>query len=153
MSSELRKNLRVLVCGGRDFGVAKPAAPEPLLARRPYGAAKDDLKAIVERSLLERALSKVHRLRQIDTLIHGGAWGADNLAGRWAIARGIKVEIYPANWQQHGRRAGYLRNKAMLEQSKPHVVVAFPGGRGTANMTKLALDAGITVWEPTKDPV
>lgn len=33
----------------------------------------------------------------------------------------------------------------MLDEGKPHAVIAFPGGAGTANMIKLAKNKGIPV--------
>jgi hypothetical protein len=35
----------------------------------------------------------------------------------------------------------------MLEEGKPDLVVAFPGGTGTANMVKQARAAGVEVLE------
>ena len=52
---------------------------------------------------------------------------------------------YPANWKKHGRAAGPIRNKQMLEEAKPDLVIAFPGGAGTANMVKQAREAGVKV--------
>jgi hypothetical protein len=34
----------------------------------------------------------------------------------------------------------------MLDEAKPDAVIAFPGGRGTADMTDRALKAGLPVW-------
>jgi hypothetical protein len=47
------------------------------------------------------------------TVIHGGAPGADTLAHHAATARGLHVEVYPADWQRYGRRAGPIRNEEM----------------------------------------
>lgn len=79
------------------------------------------------------------------TIIAGGANGADHLAIEWAIANWMPWEEYPADWERYGKKAGYLRNKQMLEEGKPDFVVAFPGGRGTANMVQLAEAAGVNV--------
>ena len=38
-----------------------------------------------------------------------------------------------------------MRNREMLERGRPDLVIAFPGGPGTANMVKLAREAGIEV--------
>jgi hypothetical protein len=35
----------------------------------------------------------------------------------------------------------------MLAEGKPEMVLAFPGGRGTANMVKQARSAGVSVCE------
>jgi ABC-type Fe3+-hydroxamate transport system substrate-binding protein len=48
---------------------------------------------------------------------------------------------------KYGPSAGPIRNGRMLEY-KPDLVIAFPGGRGTANMVKQARKAGIAVVEP-----
>jgi hypothetical protein len=75
-------------------------------------------------------------------IIHGGASGADRLAGEWAASRGIPVEVHPADWQKYGRAAGPIRNQQMIDR-KPDMVVAFPGGRGTADMVRRVRMAGI----------
>lgn len=79
-------------------------------------------------------------------IIHGGARGADQLAGEWAADRGIPCAIVPANWKTYGKGAGPIRNSWMLEL-KPDLVVAFPGGTGTANMISQAKEKGVRVME------
>lgn len=79
-------------------------------------------------------------------LIHGNARGADTLAGQWAFMRGVRGIACPANWARDGKRAGPLRNQRMLGQA-PDLVVAFPGGRGTADMVARARKAGVPVRE------
>lgn len=88
---------------------------------------------------------------QITELCHGAAPGADTLAGDWAvsIAR-VKTIAYPANWDQHGKAAGPMRNNWMLEDFKPDIVIAFPGGPGTAHMIKIAKRAGVSVLEAVR---
>ena len=79
-----------------------------------------------------------------DTIIHGDARGADKLSEEVAQPY-VTFERYPANWSEYGKSAGYVRNKLMLEQGKPDLVIAFPGGKGTANMVELATKANIPV--------
>lgn len=90
----------------------------------------------------------------IDVLIHGAARGADSLAAQWAHNhRGrdgspdVMILQYPALWSKYGNAAGYIRNQQMLDEGRPDLVVAFPGGRGTASMVKLARAAGVRVVE------
>jgi len=52
-----------------------------------------------------------------------------------------------ANWAELGRKAGPIRNQQMLDEGKPNLVVAFPGGRGTADIVRRARAAGIEVVE------
>lgn len=88
-------------------------------------------------------LDALHRERGITLLIQGGATGADALANHWALSRGIRSITYKADWAKHGKGAGHIRNRQMLEKEKPELVVAFPGGAGTANMCELARRAGV----------
>ena len=80
-------------------------------------------------------------------IIHGMARGADALAGAYAQHWQLDVDEYPADWNKYGKGAGYIRNKQMLDEGKPDLVVAFPGGKGTAMMIKLAKEAGTPVIE------
>lgn len=65
------------------------------------------------------------RLPQGTTVIHGGARGADNLAGFIARDIGLSVITFPANWKEFGKRAGPIRNQDMIERH-PDLVLAFP---------------------------
>lgn len=111
---------RVLICGGRAY--------------------KDEQK-------MYEVLNTGKVVGYIDCVIHGGANGADRLAHDWAFTYARKVEIYHADWTREGKAAGVLRNQRMLENSKPDFVVAFPGGRGTADMVQRAKAAGYKVYE------
>jgi hypothetical protein len=76
-----------------------------------------------------------------DRVIHGAARGADEMAGDWAKARHIPVVEVPADWEAHGKRAGYLRNEEMLGLLKRRdMVIAFPQGEspGTRMMVDIA---------------
>jgi predicted Rossmann-fold nucleotide-binding protein len=124
------KPLRVLVCGGRDYGL------------------KDDGAQYVK---LVNTLNTIaaNGARQV-TIIHGGAKGADACAGQWASVTRTPTEVYPADWYKADgtldKGAGFRRNELMLTK-KPDVVVAFPGGNGTAHMCKIARLAGVKVFE------
>ena len=51
------------------------------------------------------------------TLVHGGASGADIIAGEIALALGWQVEEYPADWETHGKAAGPERE---VESGNPY---------------------------------
>jgi hypothetical protein len=93
-----------------------------------------------------RALDRIHERYPIDVLIQGGATGADRMAGNWAKLKQIHVAEVAAMWSQHGKAAGPKRNRAMI-LLKPDLVVAFPGGSGTADMVLQAKLNGIKVLE------
>jgi hypothetical protein len=115
------KDFRLLVCGGRDYA--------------------DEAAAF-------RALDAADAQRRVAVVIHGGALGADTLAGRWAAARGRECIVFRADWQAHGKAAGPHRNAQMLNEGRPNGVLALPGGRGTADMTRRAKAYGLPVWAP-----
>lgn len=88
----------------------------------------------------------------LEKLIHGGARGADEGAADWGRSEGIKVTGYAANWRKHGKSAGPIRNQKMLDEGKPDIVIAFPGGKGTADMLRRAEAAGIPVIQAKFNP-
>lgn len=125
----------MLVCGGRDW---------------------DDTKR------LWSALTKLaEQWPKHTAIIHGGARGVDSIAGAWARHRRFPEQVFKAAWDDldapgaiikthsDGRRynanAGAARNQRMLDESAPDLVVAFPGGTGTADMVKRAEAAGVRV--------
>ena len=69
----------------------------------------------------------------IKTIISGGARGADLLAERYADEVGIEKMIFYADWEKHGKKAGYIRNAEMIKEN-PNLVVAFWDGE--SNGTK-----------------
>lgn len=115
---------RVLVCGGRAY-----ADGEHL------GNVMDE------------------HVRWGDTVVTGGAgytdpdgtmYGADLMAHTYATKYCIKAEVFFADWKTHGKAAGPIRNREMLA-SGIDLVIAFPGGRGTADCVRQAEERGIRV--------
>lgn len=133
--------MRVLVCGGRDYG---------WIDKENHIGFNQ-----VEYDLMEEELNMVtnpaHGGKWSFELICGMAVGADTMAYNWAKRHGVEVHEFPADWNQYGKRAGYIRNKQMLDEGKPDLVIAFPGGKGTAMMVNLARQAGVKVIE-VSDP-
>jgi len=110
--------LRVLVCGGRRYR---------------------------DNATLWGKLNALHTVRGIGVIIQGGASGADMLAEKWALANDVRCMTFKADWDAYGPAAGPMRNQAMLVKGKPDLVVAFPGGRGTADMVWQATNAEVPV--------
>ena len=77
------------------------------------------------------------------TIVSGGARGADRLGERYAQARGYRLKVYPAEWNKHGRSAGYRRNETMARNAD--ALVAFWDGqsRGTRHMIQYAQGQGL----------
>ena len=89
--------------------------------------------------------------RLVHLLLHGGARGADAAIGRAARQLGWPSLVLPAEWERHGRAAGPIRNRELLKQAIARavahtspgclasvLVVAFPGGAGTASLVQQA---------------
>lgn len=80
-------------------------------------------------------------------VIHGDCTGADEFAHEWAYAVNCAVKTFPADWANEGRSAGPKRNARMLDAHPNALVIAFPGGAGTANCVSQALARGMLVLE------
>lgn len=114
--------MRVAVTGGRDF---------------------------TDRAFIHRVLDAFHAKKPISVLIHGDARGADKLSASWAKAVGVEVLVFPADWERYRNRAGPVRNRQMLREGLPDIVIAFPGGSGTKDMVSAAGAANVKVLDTT----
>jgi hypothetical protein len=126
--------MRVLVTGGRTF---------------------------TDRDWLWAGLDLLHEKGGITEIIEGGATGADVRAGEWSLHRLHKLPtVVDAEWERysvglkHGQKnpAGMIRNNKMAEM-RPDVVLACPGGNGTAHMVSVARRLGLKVIFLEKMPV
>lgn len=118
-------------------------------------------RTFVDRDWLWAGLDLLHGKRPITEIIEGGATGADVRAGEWARkTEGVKWTVVMADWEKHSKGlkhgnknpAGVIRNQEMAAM-KPDVVIACPGGPGTAHMVETAKKAGLTVIFLEKMPV
>jgi len=77
-----------------------------------------------------------------DTIIEGEARGADQRAAWWAFDNNVPCMRFPAEWKKYGKAAGPIRNKQMLDEGKPDLVLAFhddiENSKGTADMVEQA---------------
>lgn len=106
----------VLICGGRTF---------------------------CDHILFNKTMDKIHKERGVTHVLQGGAKGADYFAHVWSAKRGIRETVFNAEWKKYGKSAGPIRNRVMLDEGRPDLVVAFPGGTGTAHMVAYAWKKGI----------
>jgi hypothetical protein len=113
--------MRVIVCGGRDYDDGSTVAR--------VLSALDPSEAVVVVGV------DPERPR-----------GADGLVYSWCQTYYVTVEPHPADWKTHGRAAGPIRNQQMLDAGAD-LVIAFPGGRGTADMVARSRKAEVVVLE------
>jgi hypothetical protein len=103
-----------------------------------------------DRTLIETAL----RDAGATVVVHGGCVGADMIAH--ALALGTlrlspkNVRIYPAKWEEHGRKAGPIRNQEMLDKEHTrrepidaYLAFPLPESVGTHDMIRRCKKAGI----------
>jgi len=114
-----KKKMRVIVCGSRFW--------------------KDV-------DIIRRELEK---LPPDTIIIHGGANGADRIAGKIATQLGFKVVVFEAEWDKYGKAAGVIRNQRMIDEGKPDLILAFHNNilqsKGTKDMLLRGLHYGIPV--------
>lgn len=113
----------MLVCGSRDY------------------SDKRRLFEVLDRFYRPEAQA-IPPMEPVSAIIEGCAKGADQLAEEWDRSRGVVCLHRPADWGQHGKAAGAIRNAQMLGEH-PQFVVAFYADRanpskGTRHMVELA---------------
>lgn len=91
---------------------------------------------------------RLFKLPRITTVITGGCYGADYIADQFARELDYTRIIMPADWKSHGKAAGPIRNRAMLDLL-PDLVVAFHNdlskSRGTVDTVNEAMRRKIKV--------
>lgn len=113
--------MRVLITGGRDYK---------------------------NRQRFNRYLDQFHWKNTIDLIIHGDCpTGADTLANDWATVNRVDCLPIAADWKKHGKSAGPIRNRLLVDEGHPDVVIAFPGNTGTRDMITYARTKNIHIIE------
>ena len=107
---------RIVVAGSRDFNNYE----------------------IVEK-YLDKYLSNLKEENEI-IIISGACRGADALGEEYAIKHNMKIERFPAEWNTYGKRAAYIRNKAMSEVCDYGVVFLLKEKEASLLMQKKSLD-------------
>lgn len=82
---------------------------------------------------------------EVTTIISGTASGVDSIGEDYALENDIQVERYPANWKEHGKKAGYLRNVEMAENAKALIVIWDGLSNGSKHMIDIATKKGLDI--------
>lgn len=96
-----------------------------------------------DNSECRQVLDVLHRIHSVTVLIHGGNQFLGAGIEEWAREHGADIVRYPPNWQRHGKLAERLRNRFMLGDSQPDLVMALPGGEDTEELIAHARSAGL----------
>lgn len=140
--------MRVLIFGGREFANLTSytkGSSDWMLQKQKHEAGLRFLDELAESWPKFEEDEYGNWLPDV-TVISGGAKGADNLGEDWATINMTRLEVFKADWNTYGKKAGILRNQDMLD-SGVDVAVQFPGGRGTADMRRRLDKAGVRVHE------
>lgn len=88
--------MRIIICGSRSFSN--------------YSFFREKSIEIIN-EWLDGDTSKLSELQ----IVSGGAVGPDKMAENLCLEYGLKNVVFPANWAEFGKRAGYIRNSAMVD--------------------------------------
>lgn len=97
-------------------------------------------------SLLERKLDSILKNKSVThdiVIVSGTARGADLLGEQYAKSRSFQVARYPADWDQYGKRAGYIRNAEMATDADALVALWDDESKGTKHMIAIANQMGL----------
>lgn len=147
---------KILVCGGRNYGkkwdyIKQEWRIDRKEVRRAYKILGSAVKYLPNRNII---------------IIHGAARGADTLAGRfvqfvekmskltnaqnhpiYSVSERLSEWPFHADWNKYKKAAGPIRNRRMLKEGKPDLVIAFPGKKGTADMISISQKANVPVYK------
>lgn len=104
---------------------------------------------VIGTDLLARLMSYLTPLSEVTILTGDCVRGADLAARKLAACRNRPIQVFEADWEEHGKSAGPIRNRAMIEEADALVAVWDGKSRGTGGTIELARRKGIPVllWE------
>ena len=82
----------------------------------------------------------------ITSVVSGCARGVDALGEKFASNSSLPLEKYPADWETHGKRAGYIRNAEMADNAEALLAIWDGKSRGTKHMIDIAREKGLEVY-------
>lgn len=96
-----------------------------------------------DEQFLRDHLDLLDKQDHIDTVVSGGAIGADTFAERWGLDHGRQVIVHRPDWVKypvrfHGRRAYFERNKLIVGDCDK--LVAFPSSTEISPGTQSSID-------------
>jgi hypothetical protein len=114
--------LRVIIAGGRGFSNYQ-----------------------IMTNCLDHVFSTARENHDEIIIVSGTARGADRMGEQYAVDSHFEVDRYPADWDRHGRSAGYKRNVQMAKVAT-HLIAFWDGvSRGTGHMIDIARRLGLTI--------
>jgi len=81
--------------------------------------------------LFVKIMNRIRIVNSIDCIVSGGAKGVDSMAKHYADVNDISTSIFLADWDKHGKGAGYIRNKDIWDDSDMYLCIWDGKSRGT----------------------
>jgi hypothetical protein len=82
----------------------------------------------------------------ISEIVSGRATGVDTLGENWALENKLPIAKFPADWNKHGKSAGYIRNSEMAKYAEALIAIWNGKSKGTKNMIDTANRLGLKVY-------
>jgi hypothetical protein len=83
---------------------------------------------------------------KITAVVSGGAQGVDQLGEAWAYKNNIPVTMYLPEWEEHGKKAGFVRNIQMAQNAEALLAVWDGESKGTKHMIDVARAHNLKVF-------
>jgi hypothetical protein len=81
-------------------------------------------------------------------IVSGGAGGVDRAGEVWTDRNDrLALRVFPADWAQHGKAAGHIRNAEMAEYADALLLIWDGWSSGSANMRQQMVRRGKPVYE------
>ncbi len=129
--------MKALICGGRNVGRTDPSTGS-------LQAGPELKKASAERKFVSDKMQELHQGNQFRRIVAGNEGGAERLGAQWAVANSVPVEIVK---RKNSRESVTQRNRRILDDAAPELVVAFGAGESTKALLAEAKRRGIAVME------
>lgn len=82
----------------------------------------------------------------ITEVVSGTARGVDRMGEKWSEKNGISVARFPADWDKHGKSAGFIRNEEMAKYADALMAVRRNKSNGTTHMIETALEYNLQMF-------
>ena len=106
-----KNTFKVIIAGGRDFA---------------------------DYQKLYKTANKILQNKKNIEIVSGGAKGADALGEKYAKEMSFELKIFPADWNKHGKGAGFIRNKQMADYADALIAYWNGESKGTKHMIETA---------------
>ena len=108
-------------------------------------------RSITDYKMVKEAIEKSGF--DVTEIVSGTARGVDRLGEKWARENGVPIHMFPADWDRHGKAAGYIRNTDMGKYADALICVWDGDSKGSKHMIDIMYKFGkpTKIFTPKKD--